>query len=48
MFAPLANLPVGNSIVFAPFALLCFIMALLTLEGSIESTLKVVFCHHKW
>ena len=36
MFAPLANLPIGNSIVFAPLALLCFTMASLTLEGSIN------------
>ena len=27
MFTPQANLPKGNSIVFAPIALLCFIMA---------------------
>jgi hypothetical protein len=34
VFAPPANLPIGNSSVFAPLALLCFIMASLTLEGS--------------
>jgi hypothetical protein len=34
VFAPLANLPIGNSIVFAALALLCFIMAENTLEGS--------------
>jgi hypothetical protein len=42
-FAPPANLPTGNSIVFVPLALLCFIMASFTLplEGSI--TLSVTW-----
>jgi hypothetical protein len=35
VFAPPANLPRGNSIVFAPLALLRSIMASLTLGGAI-------------
>jgi hypothetical protein len=44
VFAPLANLPIGNSIVFAPLALLCFIMASLPLEGSIDLTSFDLIC----
>jgi hypothetical protein len=43
VFEPLFS--IGNSIVFAPFALLCLIMALLTLEWSLLLVIKV-YKHH--
>jgi hypothetical protein len=39
--APPANLPVGNSIVFAPLALLCFVMASETLNPPIYSNFHI-------
>ena len=42
VFAPPANLPIGNSIVFAPLALLCFIMASETLNPPIRCTLQSI------
>ena len=36
VFAPPENLPTGNSIVFAPLALLCFVMASETLNPPIR------------